>query len=110
MFEVLVAATATTGLLALALHNREQPFVVDPRLIVDLTRKRSVVAWINGQGESVTDLVGMALDRASSTAVVASGTEAVVNSPRLSGTRCGVNDTRTGAPASALSSCSISAV
>ena len=30
------------------------------RLIVDLTRKRSVVAWINGQGESVTDLVGMA--------------------------------------------------
>ena len=35
------------------------------RLIVDLTRKRSVVAWINGQGESVTDLVGLALDRAS---------------------------------------------
>jgi len=35
------------------------------RLIVDLTRKRSVVAWINGQGESVTDLVGMALDRSS---------------------------------------------
>ena len=34
------------------------------RLIVDLTRKRSVVAWINGQGESVTDLVGLALDRA----------------------------------------------
>ena len=33
------------------------------RLIVDLTRKRSVVAWINGQGESVTDLVGLALDR-----------------------------------------------
>jgi CubicO group peptidase (beta-lactamase class C family) len=35
------------------------------RLIVDLTRKRSVVAWINGQGESVTELVGMALDRSS---------------------------------------------
>ena len=35
------------------------------RLIVDLTRKRSVVAWINGQGESVTELVGMALDRPS---------------------------------------------
>lgn len=37
MFEVLVAATATTGLLALALHNREQTFVVDPRLVVDLS-------------------------------------------------------------------------
>jgi uncharacterized Zn-finger protein len=37
LFEVLVAATATTGLLALAFHNREQPFVVDPRLIVDLS-------------------------------------------------------------------------
>jgi serine-type D-Ala-D-Ala carboxypeptidase/endopeptidase len=35
------------------------------RLIVDLTRKRSVVAWINGQGESVTELVGLALDRSS---------------------------------------------
>ena len=32
-----MAATATTGLLALAFHNREQPFVVDPRLIVDLS-------------------------------------------------------------------------
>jgi CubicO group peptidase (beta-lactamase class C family) len=40
-------------------------FGFQTRLIVDLTRKRSVVAWINGQGESVTDLVGLALDRAS---------------------------------------------
>jgi serine-type D-Ala-D-Ala carboxypeptidase/endopeptidase len=38
-------------------------FGFQSRLIVDLTRKRSVVAWINGQGESVTDLVGLALDR-----------------------------------------------
>jgi uncharacterized Zn-finger protein len=37
LLEVLVAATATTGLLALARHNREQPFVVDPRLVVDLS-------------------------------------------------------------------------
>jgi hypothetical protein len=41
-------------------------FGFQSRLIVDLTRKRSVVAWINhGQGESVTDLVGLALDRSS---------------------------------------------
>jgi CubicO group peptidase (beta-lactamase class C family) len=41
-------------------------FGFQSRLIVDLTRKRSVVAWINnGQGDSVTDLVGLALDRAS---------------------------------------------
>jgi len=40
-------------------------FGFQTRLIVDLTRKRSVVAWINGQGESVTDLVGLALDRPS---------------------------------------------
>lgn len=36
MLEAFVAATATTGLLALARHSREQPFVIDPRLIVDL--------------------------------------------------------------------------
>ncbi|MFP3913875.1 MAG: hypothetical protein ACLFWM_03300 [Actinomycetota bacterium] len=36
MLEALVAATATTGLLALARHSREEPFVVDPRLVVDL--------------------------------------------------------------------------
>lgn len=36
MLEALVAATATTGLLALARHNREQPVVIDPRLVVDL--------------------------------------------------------------------------
>ena len=41
-------------------------FGFQSRLIVDLTRKRSVVAWINiGQGDSVTDLVGLALDRTS---------------------------------------------
>ena len=34
------------------------------RWIVDMTRKRAVVAWINGGGEGVTDLVGLALDRA----------------------------------------------
>lgn len=36
MLEALVAATATTGLLALARHSREQPFVIDPRLVVEL--------------------------------------------------------------------------
>lgn len=37
LLEVLVAATATTGLVALARHAREQPFVIDPRLVVDLS-------------------------------------------------------------------------
>jgi serine-type D-Ala-D-Ala carboxypeptidase/endopeptidase len=40
-------------------------FGFQTRLIVDITRKRSVVAWINGQGPDVTDLVGLALDRPS---------------------------------------------
>ncbi len=31
---------------------------------VDTTRKRVVIAWINGRGAAVTDLVGLALDRA----------------------------------------------
>ena len=43
-------------------------------------------------------------------AVAASGTEAVVSNPRLSGTKCGVKLTRTGLPASPDSSCSISGV
>ena len=38
-------------------------FGFQSRLIVDITRKRAVVAWINGQGPAVTDLVGLALDR-----------------------------------------------
>lgn len=37
MLEAVVAVTATTGLLALARHSREQPFVIDPRLVVDLS-------------------------------------------------------------------------
>lgn len=37
MLEALVAATATTGLFALARHAREDLYVVDPRLIVDLS-------------------------------------------------------------------------
>lgn len=37
LLEVLVAATATTGLLALARHSREAPFVIDPRLVVELS-------------------------------------------------------------------------
>lgn len=37
MLEALVAATATTGLLALARHSREEPYVIDPRLVVDLS-------------------------------------------------------------------------
>lgn len=37
MLEALVAATATTGLLALARHGREMPFVIDPRLVVQLS-------------------------------------------------------------------------
>lgn len=42
MLEALVAATATTGLLALARHSREQPYVIDPRLIVDLSADRDL--------------------------------------------------------------------
>ena len=34
MFEALVAATATTGLFALARVGRNEPYQVDPRLIV----------------------------------------------------------------------------
>lgn len=37
MLEALVAATATTGLLAMARHAKEEYFVVDPRLVVDLS-------------------------------------------------------------------------
>ncbi len=36
MLEALVAATATTGLFALARHSRQETFVIDPRLVVDL--------------------------------------------------------------------------
>lgn len=36
MLEALVAATATTGLLALARHARDESYVIDPRLVVDL--------------------------------------------------------------------------
>ena len=36
MLEALVAATATTGLLALARHARDEPYVIDPRLVVDV--------------------------------------------------------------------------
>lgn len=39
-------------------------FGFQSRLIVDSTRKRVVVAWINGRGPAVNDLVGLALDRA----------------------------------------------
>jgi len=39
-------------------------FGFQSRLIVDTTRKRVVIAWINGRGAAVTDLVGLALDRA----------------------------------------------
>ena len=36
MLEALVAATATTGLFALARHARDEPVAIDPRLVVDL--------------------------------------------------------------------------
>ena len=36
MLEALVAATATTGLFALARHGRHETYVIDPRLVVDL--------------------------------------------------------------------------
>jgi CubicO group peptidase (beta-lactamase class C family) len=39
-------------------------FGFQARFIVDTTRKRVVVAWINGAGPPVTDLVGLALDGA----------------------------------------------
>jgi hypothetical protein len=38
-------------------------FGFQSRLIVDTTRKRAVVAWINGAGAGVSDFVGLALDR-----------------------------------------------
>lgn len=37
MLEALVAATATTGLFALARHARDDDFFIDPRLVVDLS-------------------------------------------------------------------------
>lgn len=49
MLEALVAATATTGLLALARHAREEPFVIDPRQIVDLSSERDLPCpWCRG--------------------------------------------------------------
>jgi CubicO group peptidase (beta-lactamase class C family) len=40
-------------------------FGFESRLIVDITRKRPVIAWVNGRsGGGVSDLVGLALDRA----------------------------------------------
>jgi D-alanyl-D-alanine-carboxypeptidase/D-alanyl-D-alanine-endopeptidase len=39
-------------------------FGFQSRLLVDTTRKRVVIAWINGRGAAVSDLVGLALDRA----------------------------------------------
>lgn len=39
MFEALVAVAATTGLLAVAKGHTERAFVVDPRLVVDLSRE-----------------------------------------------------------------------
>jgi CubicO group peptidase (beta-lactamase class C family) len=39
-------------------------FGFESRLVVDTTRKRAVIAWINGRGAAVNDLVGLALDRA----------------------------------------------
>jgi uncharacterized Zn-finger protein len=42
VLEVLVAAAATTGLWALARNAREHPFVIDPRLVVDLREDRDL--------------------------------------------------------------------
>ena len=39
-------------------------FGFQARFIVDTTRKRAVMAWINGRGPAVSDLVGLALNRA----------------------------------------------
>lgn len=56
MFEALVAATATTGLLALARHGRESPYVVDPRLVVDLsTDERDLPCPWCGHATTETD-------------------------------------------------------
>ncbi len=41
MFEALVAATATTGLLAVARMTREQPITIDGRQVVDLAGDES---------------------------------------------------------------------
>jgi hypothetical protein len=40
-------------------------FGTESRLVIDTTRKRAVIAWVNGRsGNGVSDLVGLALDRA----------------------------------------------
>lgn len=49
MLEALVAATATTGLFALARHARDEPFVIDPRLVVDLAAPGDMPCpWCHG--------------------------------------------------------------
>ena len=40
-------------------------FGFDSRLVIDMTRKRAVIALVNGRSENgVSELVGLALDRA----------------------------------------------
>ena len=47
------------------LHHSGGTFGVESRLVLDTTRKRAVIAWANGRsGEGVSNLVGLALDRA----------------------------------------------
>lgn len=33
------------------------------RLVIDTTRKRAAIAWINGRGDEVGDLISLAIDR-----------------------------------------------
>lgn len=48
------------------IHHSGGTFGFESRLIVDTTRKRAVIAWVNNRsGNGVADLVGLALERAS---------------------------------------------
>lgn len=57
MFEALLAATATTGLLALARQGRQETFLVDPRLVVDLSAdgRDLPCPWCNGATSETDD-------------------------------------------------------
>lgn len=57
MLEALVAATATTGLLAVARMAREQPITIDRRQVVDLVEGESDLPcpWCRGATEDTDE-------------------------------------------------------
>jgi CubicO group peptidase (beta-lactamase class C family) len=46
------------------LGHSGETFGFQARFIVDTTRKRAVIAWINGQGPAASEFAGLALGRA----------------------------------------------